>query len=301
MVEEVLHTQRDFKDILLRLVNAQTNLAPAQHTEVRVEDTPTPVTAVEDSLPVTDMTVPCYDVQAPLRQASPQPSWVSADTVLLTPNTRNSFRPLRDGTREMVAVSADVSDQSIANGSVNDSIGHPANAAPDRDFTSPVIDAGVATYSTLHDRGPRPVLQDPHSSTGACQTNLTRGKTSNEVMETHPVDASSALFLKFPPKAGSDAVAVNKACYITHPDMGDEAVAEGRTGGSWKAKAQKLGNLCQQGEQMVQIHKVLVQKVRLLHVEERQPFQFLDDAVVKCVGSNVFVKWDCKFIHKKTF
>ena len=115
------------------------------------------------------------------------------------------------------------------------------------------------------------------------------------------MEASTAIALKFPPKSGCEAIAVNKPCFLTHPDMGDEAVAEGRTGGSWRAKAQKFGKLCEQGEQMVQIYKVLLPKIRLLHVEDRHQFVYLEDAIVKSTGSNVFVKWDCKYLHKKSF
>ena len=51
---------------------------------------------------------------------------------------------------------------------------------------------------------------------------------------------------------------------------------------------------------MIQVHKVLIPHLRLLHAKDRQPFESLDDAVVKSTGSNVFVKWDSRYIHKKT-
>ena len=119
-------------------------------------------------------------------------------------------------------------------------------------------------------------------------------------MDVEPAVLNARKALRFPPRPGSDAIAVNKVCYISHPGMGDDAVAEGRTGGSWKAKASKLGHLCGPGEQMIQVHKVLVPNVQLLYPEERQAFKFLEDAVVKPTGSNVFIKWDAKHIHKKT-
>ena len=87
------------------------------------------------------------------------------------------------------------------------------------------------------DRSPRPLLQDPQSSTITTVTMATRGRASGVGTETADVLALNALALKFPPKSGNDAIAVNKPCYLMHPDMGDEAVAEGRTGGSWRAKA----------------------------------------------------------------
>ena len=150
-------------------------------------------------------------------------------------------------------------------------------------------------------RGPPPVLQDPHCNLPTPQTIATRGRTTSQSLEVATQNKSPIRCeLKFTPRAGADAIAVNKLCYITHPDMGDDAVAERRTGGSWKAKAQKLGNLCRQGEQMVQIHKVLLPNIRLIHVEERQPFRYLEDALVKSKGSNVFVKSDAKYIHKKS-
>lgn len=201
----------------------------------------------------------------------------------------------------MVAVSADVSDQSIANGSLNESVGLSDSGAPSNDYALRASDSGAGNFEGNANRGPAPVLQDPHSGSASFQTMATRGRTSNTGADTNTVEAATSKALKFPPKSGCEAIAVNKPCFLTHPDMGDEAVAEGRTGGSWRAKAQKFGKLCEQGEQMVQIYKVLLPKIRLLHVEDRHQFVYLEDAIVKSTGSNVFVKWDCKYLHKKSF
>ncbi|KAG0572478.1 hypothetical protein KC19_VG098400 [Ceratodon purpureus] len=105
--------------------------------------------------------------------------------------------------------------------------------------------------------------------------------------------------LKFPPRTSGDAIVVNKLCYISHPNAGNHAIAEGKTGESWKAKPQKFGNLCGPGEQMVQVHRVFIPNQRLLYIEDRQPFQTADDCVVKATGSNIYIKWDTRYLHKK--
>ncbi|KAG0597005.1 hypothetical protein M758_UG303400 [Ceratodon purpureus] len=225
---------------------------------------------------------------------------MSADTILLTPNTRNNLRSLRAAREDMVAILADVSDQSIVNGSVNDSVGISDTVALECEFTIQASQYRAANFGQVSHRGPPHVLQDPQCGSNTFQTMETRGRTSPSGLETSDAVVSTSKALNFSPKSRCNSIVVNKPCYLTHPGMGDKAMAEGRTGGSWRAKAQKFGNLCQQGEQMVQIHKVLVPNIRLLQVEARQLFEYLDDAVMKSTGSNVFVKWDCKYLHKKS-
>ena len=229
----------------------------------------------------------------------PQHSWMSAETVLLTPNTPNSMRPGSRRDPPMHAVSTDVSDQSIAIGSINDSAGVPATSCPGSQTTFPLTQIAETVTRIREERGPPPTLQDPHMSLDTAPAMATRNRCSpTDDGVTRNVDVEKSL-MKFPPRASNDAIAVNKLCYLLHPDCGDDVVAEGRTGGSWKAKAQKFGRLCAVGEQMVQIHRVLVPNLRLLHLEERQPFETLEDAVVKPTGSNVYVKWDTKYVHKR--
>ncbi|KAG0573148.1 hypothetical protein KC19_VG152500 [Ceratodon purpureus] len=301
MVAEVLDTQRDFKNILLQLVNSTTRDTTIGVKDISVEETPPLANVAEATLPIGNESIPVSDDPVPGAAASPQPSWMSADTVLLTPNTRNSFRPSHHGRADLVAVSADVSNQSIANGSVNDSVGVPLSAAEESPTVVPTSDSGVKHMNNAIARGPPPVLLDPHCKNVTFETLASRERSTTVSMESLPVAPSPSRTLKFPPRIGSDVIAVNKPSYICHLDMGNDAVVEGRTGGSWKAKSQKLGTLCQQGEQMVQIHKVLVPHVPLLHLESRQPFQCLEEAIAKSTGSNVFIKWDCKYIHKKSF
>ncbi|KAG0597110.1 hypothetical protein M758_UG311700 [Ceratodon purpureus] len=254
MVEEVLHTQRDFKDILLRLVNSSPSTTPAVLHDSTMLERPTLVNVHTASVPVSNIPTTANQ-PAPVPAASAQPSWMSAETVLLTLNTKNIFRPLRAGRDDMIAVSADVSDQSIANGSVNDSIDIPDNAAPERRMERTAVESCGGKYRAESDRGPPPRLQDPHGTSIPVVTMETRGKTTSAGTESADVPAPTSFALRFPSKAGCHATAVNKLVYLTHSDMGDQAVAEGRSGGSWKAKAQKLGNLCDRGEQMVQVHK----------------------------------------------
>lgn len=101
------------------------------------------------------------------------------------------------------------------------------------------------------------------------------------------------------PRITSNAIAVNSLCFILHPDHGDTVVAEGRAGASWKAPSGKFGNMCREGQQMVQIHKIIVPNLPLPIMEDRQPFTILEHALVKPSGSSVYVKWESRLLIKK--
>ncbi|KAG0595342.1 hypothetical protein M758_UG159000 [Ceratodon purpureus] len=87
MVEQVLDTQRDFKVILMRLLSASTcsNLVPASN----------PVVVDDQSLPPSTETAPAPSIPedpviaVPTVEEDRLPSWMSAETVVLTPNTHN--------------------------------------------------------------------------------------------------------------------------------------------------------------------------------------------------------------------
>ena len=297
MVEEVLHTQRDFKEILLRLLNSNEG-------NVSTQVDPAPI-STGNCIPVASLPSPVpsspEEPQDPIdiTAVEAQHSWMSADTVLLTPNTRNDMRPRSARDPSMHAVSTDVSDHSIANGSVNDSAGLPSTSGPGSHATCTLTRNTDPDTRMSEDRRPPPTLQDPHMCIQEPPAMATRGRTTPLDGGAQGIEVQEHSDLKFPPRASNDAIAVNKLCYLSHPDYGDDVVAEGRTGGSWKAKAQKFGRLCSVGEQMVQIHKVFVPHLRLLHLEERQAFVTIGDAVVKATGSNVYVKWNAKYLHKR--
>ncbi|KAG0574017.1 hypothetical protein KC19_VG228300 [Ceratodon purpureus] len=127
----------------------------------------------------------------------------------------------------------------------------------------------------------------------------TRRKSSIVEKEPVPREPRLQFELGLLPRITNDALAANCQCYILHPDKGDKIVAEGRIGGCWKSPSQKFGNLCSEGHQMVQIHRILVPNLPLIFVEERQPFTMLEHALVKPSGSSVYVKWHSRLLHKK--
>ncbi|KAG0596869.1 hypothetical protein M758_UG290800 [Ceratodon purpureus] len=225
---------------------------------------------------------------------------MSTETVLLTPNTRNNLRPRPGPLADMQAVSTDISFESVANNSVNERAA-PVNGAALESVSMLDPSSGGNTGQTMTTRrGPAPTLHDPHGVVAMIPTVSTRGRGLPSEIETGGEELFVDPALKFPPRATNEAIAVNKLCYLSHPNGGDNVVAEGKTGGSWKARAQKFGHLCNNGEKMVQIHRVLIPNLPLLHIESRQPFRTIDDALVKPTGSNVFVKWDTRYLHKKT-
>lgn len=298
MVTEVLHTQRDFKDMLLRLLNSSSNRnrSPSESPpEVEPPIAPILEERAIHAGPAEDAPVAAGGVPV-----DTQPSSMSEDTVLLTPNTRNNLRPVHTRLHEMQVVSTNISDHSIVNGSVNESGGVSEVHHIDNVLNFIIPNAGRPAVYATGDRPQPPLLQDPHHVIVDLPLIPSRGRELPIKFESLDDDISLDPAMRFPPRAGTDAIAVGKLCYLTHPDSGDSVIAEGKTGGSWRAKAQKLGNLCGPGEQMVQIHQVFVTNMRLLHLEDRQPFLTMDEAVVKPTGSNVFVKWNTRYLHKKT-
>ncbi|KAG0596126.1 hypothetical protein M758_UG226500 [Ceratodon purpureus] len=298
-VTEVLHTQRDFKDILLRILNS--------NSTAEVSPSPTPVV---NQVPITDPIVEVPTRSESLSRAVPeaahqeahgqQPLWMSEETVLLTPNTRNNLRPRQSAQQDLQAVSTDISDHSVANGSVNESAYGADVHGGDPTSNARVPCNGREEIPSNSHGPPPPFLQDPHNVVASLTSLPARGRGLPSEFECAEEEHPENLALKFPFRAGNDAIAVNKLCFVTHPDSGDNVIAEGRTGGSWKARAQKLGNLCGPGEQMVQIHRILIPNMRLVHLKDRQRFLTVDDAVVKPSGSNVFIKWNTRYLHKKS-
>ncbi|KAG0572479.1 hypothetical protein KC19_VG098500 [Ceratodon purpureus] len=64
------------------------------------------------------------------RGAESHPSWMSVDTILLTPNRRNNLHLRQVLSADMIVVSTDVTDHSLATGSVNGSASQPEIAIP---------------------------------------------------------------------------------------------------------------------------------------------------------------------------
>lgn len=142
----------------------------------------------------------------------------------------------------------------------------------------------------------------PSSPSGASRINTRQTTMSKAVEGTYrrPSQERIRHGLLMLPRLTRDPIACNKPCYVVHPDFPDKVVAEGKTGGSWKSKTQRFSHLCSQGEQMVQVHTVTNPKYKLMHIEDKQLFTVLGDALVKKSGSSVFMKWDSRYLIRKT-
>ena len=253
--------------------------------ERTVDDTEAPSTMPE----VNVVTAAAY---IPTHEESP-PSWMSGSTVLITPSM-DLRRPGERSVRSPSAISTDISD-SIRTPSVTHDPLQPfldiyfgedtswrKSRESERERKSPSECTPIA---------PPTFAEAPRVHTRA-QANADLEVVDRR--ERHSERIRHGLLMM--PRLSEDPVACNKPVYILHPDHPDKVVAEGKSGGSWKARTQKLGHLCAKGEQMVQVHVINIQKCRLLHVEERQAFKVLDDAVVKKTGSTVFVKWSARYL-----
>ena len=216
------------------------------------------------------------------------PSWASGETIPVTPNTL--LQNFRNTMPIGAAVSTDVS-ASIGTGS-GDHSPSPLNDITPRSSR----EHNVTTLTPT----------SPSARTGQQSSDIisTVDGVSTRAMSSDPIPVRRPPRMRFEvillPQITSDAIAVNTLVYILHPQCGSTVVAEGKAGGSWKSRKSKFGSLCSNGQQMVQVHKIIVPNLRLMYVEDRQPMTTMDQALVKSSGSSVYVKWDTKLLHKKT-
>ena len=294
---------KEVKELLLRLINPIGTGAPAPHATA---PTVNPVVQLQNSAsPFPDPSItarqsreargegslnperstaeatPVVQRVPPTGQLSP-PSWASGDTVPVTPNSllQRFTNPMPIG----VAVSTDVSlsTATTSNGLSPNSI-RSERQSPIEPRVDPIVNS----------IGPDSEAQN---SIGGVTT---RGRAVEAEREALPRAPRPRFEIGHLPRITSSPIAANSLCYILHPDHGDIIVAEGRAGGSWKSPSQKLGSLCAEGEQMVQVHKIIKPNLPLVFIEERQSFRTLDQALVKSSGSSVYVKWQSRLLIKK--
>ena len=217
-------------------------------------------------------------------------SWTSADTVPVTPKTM--LQNFRNQMPIGAAVSTDIS-ASIGTTSQEHSprppssltpasIGHQHVQVPSPRFSPP------ATFLSSGENGPAP------------EGVTTRGMSTYSDVPTLVRPPRLRFENSLLPRITSGAIAANCLVFILHPNCGNTVVAEGRSGSSWKSPKGKFGSLCSEGQQMVQVHKVIVPNLPLIHLEERHSFTTLDQVVVKPSGSSVYVKWDSRLLHRKS-
>ena len=215
------------------------------------------------------------------------PSWASGDTIPLTRNT-----VLQNFTNRMpvgAAVSHDVSASIRTAGAY-----HSPHASIDNMSAYSEKERGHVAGGTTSELHTSPAHEAPITD------GVSTRRMTNMQEIAHPVRAPRMRYPLNPlPRLSSNPLAANCFCYVQHPEKGDTIVAEGRTGGSWKSHSAKFGKFCSEGEQMVQIHKILVPNLPLIFVEDRQPFTLLEHALVKPSGSSVYIKWHSRLLRKK--
>ena len=216
------------------------------------------------------------------------PSWESGDTVPVTPNTM-----LQNFKNQMPIGAAVSTDLSGSMGTYSNDVSNPPS--------------GQMSPSTAHHRRQPARSNAAHSldypSDGEGGLNLPDGVTTRGMTVQADTPTARPPRMRFEvgllPRFPGTAIAVNSLVFILHPDHGDTIVAEGKAGGSWKSPGSKFGKLCLEGQQMVQVHKVLKTGLPLIFSEERHPLKMLDEAAVKSSGSTIYVKWYSRLLIKK--
>ena len=283
IINEVLLTQQSIKDLLTSLLHP------------RHEPSPPSLGGTLNSVPsqsqlpggVDRMAFPTHNgiaVAGCVLPPSPRdhqsnlpspPSWMTADTVPVSTRNHESMEPETEYTNALGGVSQTEIAKEGDHPSVRDT--DPMTPCTESAQTaclnsSPVVDSRVSTRS--------------------------RGATTDPILADGVTEGAERTKCALKEKA--DAIACMRPCWILHPNAGDNIVAEGRAGGSWKSPTQKFGYLCGFGDQMVQVHRVFYGNHRLLYTEERNPnLTTLKDAVVKPKYSNVYIKWDSRFLIAK--
>ena len=289
---------KEVKELLLRLINPgpvqAANQAPVtwtptnamSHQDASITTAQcTPVSQDVREHPVTSPTQGtgiAVTVSYPVDPQVPTsaPSWASGETVPVTPNTllQNFCNNMPIG----AAVSTDIS---VDTGTTSHGLS-PQSGRVDSERINML--AGPTGCFASND--PAPVIDNSLPKV------TTRRMVSTTEKEAAPRGPRPRFELTLQPRITSGPIAANALCYILHPDHGNTIVAEGRTGGSWKSPSQKYGSLCSEGEQMVQIHKILKQNLPLPIIEDRVPFTTMDQALVKPSGSSVYVKWKSRLL-----
>ena len=281
VINEVLLAQQSIKELLTSLLPSEAVRAPQSivrngNSLPSESDVPQVVSRLYPShngIAVAGMAQPSSPRDHQSHLPSP-PSWMTADTV---PNTATNTEIMEPGT-ECTNTSVGVSETEVIKGD--------SNAGDHTDPQTPCADSAQTTCTTTS-----PVV-DTRVSTRS------RGANTDPILEEGFIEGPERT--KCAPKEKADAIACTGQCWILHPDAGDNIVAEGKAGGSWKSPTQKFGHLCGFGDQMVQVHKVFLGDHRLVHAEERNPnLSTLKDAVVKPKYSNVYIKWDSRFLIAK--
>ena len=277
VINEVLLAQQTIKHLLTSLLPSLH--APAPSSFAAPSESPVPVGidrrlfSTHNGIAVAGLVQPPSPRDHQSHLPSP-PSWMTADTILVTATDEDVMEAGTECTKSSGGVSEtelNVGDEHT-HGQAEPQTPCTDSAQTTCLTTSPVVDSRVSTRSR------------------ACPTDPSIVQKMTEGAERS----------KCAPKEKAEAIACMRACWILHPDAGDDIVAEGRAGGSWKCPTQKFGHLCGFGDQMVQVHRVFYSNHRLLHMEERNPnFSTLKDAVVKPKYSNVYIKWDSRFIIAK--
>ena len=218
---------------------------------------------------------------------------MSGSTILITPSM-DIRNPNVRRRQSPSAVSTDVSDSICAPSmstdppqTMMDIYFGPHNSRWQDDRTTSLV--GNQSISVAHDPPSSPGNNRVHTRQ---QSNSDEGDLGRSKRNAERIRHGLMMM----PRISNDPIACNKRCYILHPDFPDTVVGEGKSGGSWKCRTQKLGHLCSNGEQMVQVHSVIQGGCKLMHAEERHKFRTLEEALVKTSGSSVYIKWCSRYL-----
>ena len=229
--------------------------------------------AAHAGIAVSGVAQPCSPRDHQSHVPSP-PSWMTADTV-----------PINSGGNDIV--DPDVECTQISRGASGTHVLNDTER----------LDGAFDQVGTSNGSAETAVLP---CSSAAIPGVSTRSRVAVAEIGTYNGTSASLEKTKCAPKEKAEAIACNRPCWVLHPNAGDEIIGEGRAGGSWKSSTTKFGHLCAYGEQMVQLHKVFSEDHPLLYREDRNSeFKTIKDAVVKPKYSNVYIKWDSRYLIAK--
>jgi hypothetical protein len=239
-------------------------------------------------------------VQATLNQGAPQlttprrseslPHSEGTKTVLLSPDTgvTNGSHPLRVSTEagtHLVPSALSLGGEQVTTSTL---LKKPINAF-DKCQDIFVDGARTATMDTVVNDTAAPTSSKSHSKGRGRK----RAMSPTSALPTGRIARTPLPGICTPPIAYSTTV------QILHPGHEGE-VARGKVGASWKNTKGLLGPLCEPGQQMVQVHRIVIPGVPLMFIEDRHHAMTLDGAVTPPGHKPLYIKWDTRYMRKLT-
>jgi hypothetical protein len=137
------------------------------------------------------------------------------------------------------------------------------------------------------------IVSDTEPGTSKAKPTIRGRKRAISPIVEHPTTRCSLV----PIPNLSIPIIYSSLVHILHPSHYGE-VAQGKVGASWKNTKTKFGPLCEPGQQMVQVLKIVVIGVPLMFLESQHHAMTLDGALSVPKQKPLWIKWETRYMVK---